>query len=262
MAPAHFAKKEAPVTSNGGFSEQIKDAVLQEPASWLQALIMFLPIVGYLITYYMKYYRFSGFGISADLITIRLEDVLLYLIIALVTSWSYVLNWGVWLIWDKNRLKTIVWITHYILILAFLYQAFQLVSISIKCGVVQVGAFITLATQAALLVMIVLSGRKRWGKVASKMSAGSVAYSLVMSLFFIILTIGQCAYLSFHLGKYQKCTARNAIIVGYDAQGRGIAKEILEERDDGFCRLASGYELYDICEQRIEVKRYTYIATD
>lgn len=254
MAKHLNSTDKEPLPGNVG----LRNLLLQEPASWVQALIMALPSLAYLSVYYMEYYKYNRFGISTELITVRLEDILLVLLLTVSFVWSFVIDWGAEIANARNWKHQALYFLRFALLLSFACQAIMLISLSLKCGVSQTWQYVLLALQFAFTALLLLvpnkkhvSDRDYWAKAGTYFFSALIAYC--------VLSLGQASYLVFNLSRYQTCPENKTLIVGYDSQGRAISKPVLDVTESGICCVGEGYTLEEVTGKELDVKKYTYL---
>ncbi len=254
----HLNSTNSDVELNEDSKTRLLNLLLNEPASWIQALIMALPGLAYLSVYCIKHYKYNRFGISPDLITVRLEDVLLVLLLTMSLGWSAVLNWGSEITNSRNSKQLAVFFLMFALLLSFAAQTMDLISISLKCGIAQVYQYVHLTLQFAFLVILFFairkvreSGMRIWAKMR--------AYCFSAFIGYCVLSLGQVSYLIFNLSEYQVCPESNSLVVGYDSQGRAVSKMIFSESESGICCVERGYVLEDVTGKELEMRKYTYL---
>ena len=231
---------------------------VKDAASWAQALIMSAPFVAYFTAYYIRLFSYMQFGISADLITVRLEDILWVFAALIFPFLLNIVDWATDALAFGSLARGVGRFLIYASSFVLATQAAIVISIAFKCRVLDwYQLFLLVAQLVSLLAILRLSKncRERHGHGGTRRIASIV--SLVA--LFVYGAYVQAAYISFHNGKYQVCGEDRALIVGFDSQGRAIEKQMVDASDSGVCELGDGYRLVDVTGKSLHVERYSYI---
>lgn len=261
MRPAHMARPKKSSLEEDRDDARSASKPIDDVAAWVQALIMALPALGYAIVYCNRWATFNKLGISSQLVFVRLEDILLIIAMCLGVYGMSLGNWIVILLTGRDSIEVnLKDLVHAIMAITVLYQSSLLVSISIKCHIMQIYQYIMLLIQIMILVI-----SYRFAKRAIQESMPLREFCRKIACFivpFLTTAALQASYLSFHTASYQLCVEDNALIIAYDEQGRAIEKHIVSAKEQEICELSEGYELTDITGKQLQLVNYGYIISN
>lgn len=248
-------------TSTQETSLPFVEAIRGDASTLAEMLLAIIPIVAYGCVYYVRWRKYVWLGISHDLVSVRLEDLLLAGVFALVLYWSQLANWLVAVVNPKRRRRRqlALRIVDVVLVLVLAVQTCLLVSISVRAHVFDVYQYIMLGLQAILFATWMLASSGRW--VFKNRSKNSISATLfVCAMLFVALSVGRAAYFVFHTAEYQVCPEDNALVVALVDEGWAVEKEIVRMEDGGMCELSPGYVIRDMDGKRLYVTHFTYVV--
>lgn len=256
-----MARKATFDSSDNPSSASLTENLANDAAGWVQALIMALPALGYGVVYYARWYTFDKLGISNQLISIRLEDILFVIASCLLFYGSSLGNLIILFLSGRDKVETLLRdFIIAIMLLGICYQLSMLITISIKCHIKQPSHYFVLILQIAILIFAQRALKKALqGTVALK---EIVRISIILILSFLVIATPQIAYLSFHTRSYQLCTEDNALIIAYDQQGRAVEKSIIIAKEYDVCELSPGYSINDVADKQLKLVNYCYVMSN
>lgn len=226
--------------------------------AWLQICLVVLPVIAYYFIYFDKYEVYSALRVSTQLINIRFEETLLFLLTLLVAVFT-VLFLGFYEFVVRSDHKTSI--QRFVIRLWFVFVLVQLISIiSIMIGSGRFGPVPIIRSALCLvapLALFLLTNRlfifKRLEGYPVYVAGALIGWAAI----FCAMT--NAAFIQLHNSSYQVCNSDNALIVGYDSIGRAIEKQIIRIDSRGVCELELGYQLVDVSDKEIVLESFTAI---
>lgn len=257
MSAVHAAKHMRDHEAGDTVGQALPSQPLKDAADWAQAMLMAAPLVGYALIYYARWQEYAWLGVSSSLITVRLEDVLLVIVLMVTFGWTQLINWMQVLLGTKGWRIKAYRILHPLLILVVVVQGALIYTEASMLNAYSYGVIIHTVIQLILLLYI------SWLLAKERPREHHQAIRVICSLvLFVAMLWANIAHYSFHFGRYQYVRDDNAIVVGYDSQGRVIEKEIIGVSDNHVCVLKNGYRLKDISDKDISLVRFSHLTVE
>ena len=257
MIAAHMAKHMRDGKNDAAEERIIPSTLLEDMAGWAQAAFMAVPAFVYALIYYSRWQKYTWLRVSSTLITVRLEDALLPIVLTVFFGWSQLINWmPILLDAESWRIKASK-ILHPFLCVVIAVQCVMILTEAIRLDVYDYSVIVRAVLQLGLSLYI------NWllNKAKPKSYHQGVRFVSVLVVFVLLLT-ANVVHFSYHFGKYQYVSDDNAIIVGFDSQGRAIEKGIVDISDERVCTLESDYRLKDVSGKTISIVQFGHLAVD
>ena len=218
---------------------------------------MAAPALGYALIYYARWQKYAWLGVSPSLITVRLEDVLMVIVLTVIVGWAHLINWIQILLDSKNwRVKASKILCPFLIVL-IIFQGNAIHTEVVDIGICNWSVIYLLGAQTVFFVYACRQLAKPLPK--SHHQGARVVCAL---LCFMLLFCVNAVYYACHFDRYQFVSDDNALIVGFDYQGRAIEKEIVDISDKRVCTLASGYRLKDVSGMDISLIRFGHLMVE